>query len=110
MAGYGYQSQTTGTATFSGYDATAAAIAEQTAQRQNEITYSRLQDRVAAGNAALTQNLRTTTVDPNKIFGGLVTFEIPAKARKSKVPLELTFTIGAGSDQHVIKAIVQKAR
>jgi hypothetical protein len=110
VAGYSYQSQTTGTATYSGYDATAAAIAQQTAQRQNEITMSRLQERVAAGNAALAQNLRTTTVDPNIAFGGLVMFEIPAKARKSKDPLELSFTIGAGSDQHVIKAIVQKAR
>ena len=110
VAGYGYQSQTRGTATYSGYDATAAAIAQQTAQRQNENTLSRLQDRVAAGNAALTQNLRTTTVDPNRNLGGFVTFEIPATARKSKVPLELTFTISAGSDQHVVKAIVQKAR
>lgn len=108
VAGYGYQSHTTGTATFQGNDAAAAAIASQTAQRQNEAIAARLAQRTQQGDATLAQSFRTTTVDPNRIFGGQVTFELPSKARNSKGPVAITFTVGAGVDQHTVKAIVQK--
>jgi hypothetical protein len=108
VGGYGYQSRTYGTANYQAYDATAAAIAGQTAQRQNEAIFARLADSRQAGNVALAESFRTTTVDPNGVFGGQVTFELPAKARSSKTPVAITFTVGAGEDRHIVKAIVQK--
>lgn len=110
VGGYGYQSHSTGFATFQGNDPRAAAIAGQTAQRQNEAIAARLAERREQGNAELSRAFRTTTIDPNGSFGGQVTFELPPKARSAKVPVTITFMVGAGADQHSIKAIVQREK
>ena len=110
VGGYGYQSHTTGFATYQGNDPSAAAIAGQTAQRQNEAIAARLAERRQQGDVELSRSFRTTTVDPNGLSGGRVTFELPAKARNAKGPVNLTFTVGAGTDQHTIKAIVQRSK
>jgi hypothetical protein len=105
IGGYGYS----GIASYSGHDATAAAIAGQTAQRDNELVLERFNVRKQQGDVTLAQTLQTTTVDPNIVLGRQVTFEMPPKARSSKNPVTIIFTVSAGEDRHIIKTIVQKS-
>ncbi len=110
VGGYGYNSHTTGYATYSGYDATAAAIANQNANIQNERIFSNLAQRRANGEAALRSLLNTTTVDPHAALGGMITFELPSKMRSSKLPIPVTFVVEAGGERHEIKAIIQRSK
>lgn len=103
-----YNSTTYGTATYSGYDATAAQLAEATAQQQNQATFDRMAAQNASRMGALSANMRTTTVDPGQMFGGAVMFELPAAARKSKVDVPVTFIVTAGGEEHRFEAVLKR--
>jgi len=63
-------------------------------------------DRLASTNAAnlqaLKANLRTTTIDPDTGFGGLVTFELSPEARKLKNPVAVRIIVEFAGDKHEI--------
>jgi hypothetical protein len=105
IGGYGYS----GIASYSGHDATAAAIAGQTARRENELVLERFNARRQQGDVTLAQSLQTTTVDPNIVLDKQVTFEMPAKVRSAKNPVTILFTISAGEDHHIVKTVAQKS-
>ncbi|MCW2336288.1 hypothetical protein M2337_000521 [Sphingobium sp. B2D3A] len=98
-----------GSGTYTAYNPGVAYAAQATANVQNQ----QLFDRLAATNAANLEGLRafvrTTTVDPESSFGGLVTFELPKKARKIKGTAKATMVISVGDEQHVFDvAIVER--
>lgn len=103
-----FQAQTSGTGTYSGYDPTAAALAQQNADRENAQLSEQLQQKQALGQVDLSQKLRTTTVSPGALVGGQVVFELPRTARPSKKPVEVFFEIRAGGDIHTVKVMISK--
>jgi hypothetical protein len=96
-----YSGFSSGTATVSGYDATAAAI-------QNK----RIFDNVAAANAvsreALHANIRTTTVDPQQMFGGAVTFELPKSVHQSSGYVPAKFVVTINGEQHTFSVLLRR--
>lgn len=95
---------TTGFGSYSSYNAGQAAVAQSLANIQNQQMFERLAANNAAGKEALRSYLRTTTIDPGDVKGGLVTIELPPAVRKSKIPVEVTFSVQAGSERHEIKS------
>ncbi len=91
---------TSGTATYSGYNGAAAYAAQANANAQNEAMFDRLAATSAANLQALKANLRTTTLDPGRGFGGLVTFELPPQARKLKAPVAVRIIVEFAGDRH----------
>lgn len=96
-----YSSFSSGTATVSTYDPGAAAV-------QNRIIFDRMASTNAASREALKANIRTTTVDPQQMFGGTVMFELPKTARASKVDVPITFVVTIDSEQHKFDALLKR--
>ena len=91
-----------GTSTYSGYNSGAAYAAQTNARAENNALFERLASSNAANLSLLKANLRTTTIDPDMAFGGLVTFELPPEARKLKAPVKVHIIIEFAGDTHVI--------
>lgn len=89
-----------GSASYSGYNGAAAYAAQANANAQNEAMFDRLAASNAANREALKANLRTTTIDPGTGFGGMVTFELPSKARKLKDPVPVHIIVEFAGDKH----------
>lgn len=97
-----YGSTTTfGSGTVSTYNAGQAYAAQQLANLRNDQIYDNLAARNSAGLERLKENLRTTTIDPAGIGGGLVTLEIPRDFRKKEGLY--TVKVLAGTDEHLIQ-------
>lgn len=91
-------------ANYSAYNPAAASIATNVANMQNQQMF----DRLAATNSieinALKMNLRTTTINPGKDFGGQVTYELPKPLRSSKEPIPIRIRIRIGDEEHIVRA------
>jgi hypothetical protein len=96
-----YSSFSSGSATFSTYNPGAAAV-------QNQMIFDRLASTNAASREALKANIRTTTVDPQQMFGGTVMFELPKAARASKADVPLTFVVSIDGEQHKFAALLKR--
>jgi hypothetical protein len=96
-----YSGFSSGTATVSGYDPTAAAIENR-----------RIFDNVASANAvsreALQANIRTTTVDPQQTFGGSVTFELPKSVQQAASDVPATFVVTISGEQHIFNVLLRR--
>lgn len=90
--------------TYSGYNSTAAAIAQQNAQRQNQQLFANRESQNAAAQRELSYAYQVSTVDPQGKQGGLITIELPKKVRASKVPVAVIFAITAGPETHQVHA------
>jgi hypothetical protein len=101
VGGTPFTSYSSGTATVSTYDAGAAAV-------QNQIIFDRLASTNAASREALQANIRTTTVDPQQMFGGTVMFELPKAARSSKTDVPITFLVTINGEQHKFAALLRR--
>lgn len=101
VGGTGYSSFSSGTVTASTYDPGAAAI-------QNQIIFDRLASTNSASREALQANIRTTTVDPQQMFGGTVMFELPKEARASKTDVPITFVVTIDGEQHRFAAVLKR--
>jgi hypothetical protein len=103
-----YSASTFGTATYSGYNAGQAAAAQSIANAQNQATFARMAEQNAANMEALKAYMRTTTVDPQQMFGGSVTFELPKEARDSKADVPVTFVVTINGEEHKFDAILKR--
>jgi len=90
-----------GMATVSGTDPVAAAI-------ENRRIFDNLAARNAAGREALQQNIRTTTVDPEQMFGGSVAIELPKSVHKGTADVPMIFTVTVGGDVHTFDAVLKR--
>lgn len=75
-----YSANTFGTATISGYNSGAAQAAQSAANAQNGAMFARMAQQNSANRQSLKGYMRTTTVDPQQMFGGTVIFELPKAA------------------------------
>jgi hypothetical protein len=103
-----YSASTFGTATVSGYDYGRAQQAQAIANAENQATFDRMAEQNAARMGALKAYMRTTTVDPQQMFGGTIMFELPKSARGSKTDVPLTFIVTINGEQHRFDAILKR--
>jgi len=94
--------------TYSSYDEGQAYAAQVLATHENRAIHREVQERNAIAMDALGVNLRTTTIDPGKAFGGQVVFELPPTLRKSKAPVDLVIRVNAGGETHAFHAQLVK--
>lgn len=105
-----YSATTFGTATYSGYNAGAAYAAQANANALNQQQFQAMQLQQAAARQDLSQVMKTTTVEPGQAFGGLMQYEVPREVRSSKSPLPVTIEVTVGSEVHVFKGTLGKAK
>jgi len=99
-----YTANTFGTGTYSGYNAGAAFAAQSIADQQNRRDMQDMMLNQAAARAELDQLMKTTTIDPGQVFGGIVQYMMPVEVQRSKVPVPVSIEITAGSEIHVFHA------
>jgi hypothetical protein len=103
-----YNSTTTGTVMVSGYDSGRAQAAQSAANVQNQATFARMNEQNVTNMKALKAFMRTTTVDPQQMFGGTVMFELPKAARDSKVDVPVNFVVMINGEQHQFDAVLKR--
>jgi hypothetical protein len=103
-----YSANTFGTATYSGYNAGQAQLAQSVANAQNQANFANMAEQNAANMQALKAYMRTTTVDPQQMFGGAVTFELPKQARDSKSDVPVTFVVTINGEEHKFDALLKR--
>jgi hypothetical protein len=103
-----YNSTTTGTVMVSGYDYGRSQAAQAAANAQNQATFARMAEQNAASMKGLKAYMRTTTVDPQQMFGGSLMFELPKSARDSKSDVAMTFAITINGEEHKFGALLKR--
>ena len=108
FGGTPYNSTTFGTATVSGYNYGAAQAAQANANMQNQAMFANMAEQNAANLKALKAYMRTTTVDPQQMFGGSLEFELPKPARDSKTDVPVTFVVTINGEEHKFDAVLKR--
>jgi hypothetical protein len=103
-----YNSTTFGTATISGYDYGASQAAQSSANLQNQEMFARMTEQNASKMEALKGYMRTTTVDPQQMFGGTGMFDLPKAARGSKNDVPMTFVVTINGEEHRFDALLKR--
>jgi hypothetical protein len=103
-----YRSSSSGTVSISGYDYGQAQAAQSRANAQNSASFARLAEENAANMGALQAYMRTTTVDPEQMFGGSVIFELPKAAQRSKVDVPMIFIVTTNGEEHRFEALLKR--
>jgi hypothetical protein len=103
-----YSGTTFGTATISGYNAGTAQAAQSAANIENQQMFAQMAENNASRMGALKAYMRTTTVDPQQMFGGTVQFELPKQARSSKEDVPITFVVTINGEQHRFDAVFKR--
>lgn len=83
------------------YDPGAAIAAQRNAQELNAEDRANLEAQRAARSAEDTILLRTTTVDPGAMYGGLVSFPVSAELKKAHGPVQVNIEVDAAGERHV---------
>lgn len=103
-----FNANTYGTGTYSGYNSGQAALAQSLANAENQATFARMAENNASNMDALKANIRTTTIDPQQMFGGSVMFELPKQARASKIDVPVIFTVTIDGEEHRFDAVLKR--
>lgn len=103
-----YSSNSYGTATISGYDYGRSHVAQSVANAQNQAMFARMADQNASRMEALKGYMRTTTVDPQQMFGGTVMFELPKSVHKGKGDVPVSFVVAISGEQHRFDAVLKR--
>lgn len=78
----------------------AAMTAQRNAQELNAQDRANLEAQRAARSAENNILLRTTTVDPGALYGGIVTFPVTAELKKGRGPVQVTIEVNAAGERH----------
>ena len=103
-----YNSSTFGSATMSGYDYGRAQAAQSIANAQNQANFARMAENNASRMNALKAYMRTTTVDPQQMFGGSVTIELPKSVHKMKGDVPMTFVVSIAGEEHKFDVLLKR--
>jgi hypothetical protein len=103
-----FNASSSGTVMVSGYDYERAQAAQSAANAQNQATFARIAEQNAANLKSLKAYMRTTTVDPQQMFGGTVLFELPKAARDSKADMPVTFVVIVNGEEHKFDAVLRR--
>jgi len=103
-----YHANSFGTATVSGYDYGRAQAAQSAANIQNQAIFARMAEQNASRMEALKAYMRTTTVDPQQMFGGTVMFELPKSVHQGKGDVPMTFIVSINGQEHEFGALLKR--
>ena len=103
-----YSSTTYGTANVSGYDSGRAQAAQSLANAENQATFGRMAEQNASRMGALKSYMRTTTVDPQQMFGGRVIFELPKSVHQGKGDVPMTVLVTVNGEEHKFETVLKR--
>jgi len=83
------------------YNSGAALAAQRNARELNAQDRANLEAKWAARSSVNNNLLRTTTVDPGAMYGGIATFPLTPEIKKAHGPIEVRIEVNAGGDKHV---------
>lgn len=103
-----YNSYSSGTASISGYNSGQAQLAQSAANAQNQANFARMAEQNASSMQALKAYMRTTTVDPEQMFGGTVMFELPKTVHKGTGDVPMHFSVTINGEAHKFNAVLKR--
>lgn len=101
--------QTNGIYSGTQYNSGAALAAQHNAREMNAEDRANLEARWAARWSVNSNLLRTTTVDPGAMYGGIATFPIGGDLKKARGPVQVTVEVDVGGEKHVFFARLTEA-
>ena len=101
--------QTSGIYSGTQYNSGAALAAQRNAREMNAEDRADLEARWAARSSTNSNLLRTTTVDPGAMYGGIATFPISGDLKKARGPVQVTVEVDVGGEKHVFLARLTEA-
>jgi len=107
--GYG-SANYVGTATYQTYDPARAQATQAIANSENAREIAAMRQQQAASMAALNFYLKTSTVDPQKVEGGPVLFDLPQEVKSAKDDYPVTIIVTVAGEEHRFGAIIRKAK
>ncbi len=96
--------QTGGTYSGTQYNSGAALTAQRNAQEMNAQDRTDLEQKWANRLAVTNNLLRTSTVDPGTMYGGIATFPISKELKKSNGPVRVTIDVDVAGERHTFLA------
>lgn len=96
--------QTGGTYSGAQYNSGAALAAQRNAQEMNAQDRANMEQKWANRSAVTNSLLRTTTVDPGTIYGGIAIFPISKELKRTKGPVEVTIEVNVAGERHTFLA------
>jgi hypothetical protein len=103
-----YHANSFGTATVSGYDYGRAQAAQSAANARSQATFARMAEQNATRMDALKAYMRTTTVDPQQMFGGTVMFELPKSVHQDNGDVPISFLVDINGEQHTFDVVLRR--
>lgn len=99
-----------GTANYETYDPARAQAAQAIANSENARDIAAMRQRQAMSMAALDFYLKTSTVDPQKVQGGPVLFDLPQEIKSAKDDYPVTIIVTIAGEEHRFGAIVRRMK
>lgn len=96
--------------TYNSYDSGKAYAAQAAANEQSRQTMEAIERNQSAAIAALGDNLRASTVDPGRMFGGRVVVELPKELRSVKKPTDAILTVDVAGETHIFNVRISPTR
>lgn len=100
---------TTGIYSGTQHDPAAAMAAQRHAQELNARDRVNLEAQWAARSSSFNNLLRTTTVDPGAMYGGIATFPVTAQLRRARGAVPITIEVNVAGERHIFLGRLSKA-
>jgi hypothetical protein len=100
---------TTGTYSGTQHNPVAAVAAQRQAQEMNARDRENLEARWAARSSSHDALLRTTTVDPGAIYGGVATFPVTTQIRRARGAVPITIEVSVAGETHIFLGRLSEA-
>lgn len=101
--------QTNGIYSGTQYNSGAALAAQRNAQEMNADDRANLEAKWAARSSLNDNILRTTTVYPGAMYGGIAIFPISGNLKKARGPVQVTIEVNVAGERHVFLARLSEA-
>lgn len=101
--------QTSGIYSGTQYNSGAALAAQRDAQAMNANDRANLEAKWAARSSLNSNLLRTTTVYPGAMYGGIATFPISGDLKKARGTVQVVIEVNAGGEKHFFLAHLLEA-
>jgi len=101
--------QTSGIYSGTQYNSGAALAAQRDAQAMNANDRANLEAKWAARSSLNNDLLRTTTVYPGAMYGGVAMFPIGGELKKARGPVQVTIEVNVAGERHIFLARLSEA-
>jgi hypothetical protein len=105
-----YGTQFRGSGTYSTYDPALARQQQQEVQAQSAATNQAIQARQLTGGQALQSLVRTSSIQPGEVFGGILAYAAPKSFKRLPASSKITIVIKLGDEEHRVLALVSETR